>query len=145
MKITNLTKDENLKQAIAIVIKHYKDDEFLKQVRAIDFFNHTTDSGFEVARKIQTFDGTITLKMYRPWNPWTKANAYRSGNVIYFNDRKSFNVIDYAVTIYHEFCHVLGYGHKTNYVTKYNLGTVNYRISIMFAEYIKAYCVEYVA
>ena len=145
MKIINETNNENLRQALALVLKHYKDDAFLRVIKEIDSFNHTKDCGIEVAHKIQTFDGVITLKTYRPWYPWTKANAYRSGNAIYFNDRKSFDVIDYAVTIYHEFLHVLGYGHKTNYVTKYNLGTVNYKVSIMFAEYIKTIYAEKVA
>lgn len=138
MKIINETNNENLRQALALVLKHYKDDAFLKAIKEIDSFNHTEDVGIIVAHKIQTFNKTITIKMYRPWYRWTKANAYAKDGVIYFNQYKNFPVIDRCETLIHEVTHLLGYKHRTNYVTKYNLLTVPYRVSNLFSGYVRS-------
>lgn len=134
--IYNQTSCENIEKARMIVMKHFRDAGFLSRVAEIERFNHSSDSGALVTFNIIGFTGNIYLRHYRPWNPWTRAIAYAELPNIYFNQRKNFPVMDRVETIAHECLHLLGYSHKGNYVTKYNLATVPYAVSRMFKEYV---------
>ena len=54
----------------------------------------------------------LTLRFYRPRNPFTSAVAYEKNGVIYLNP-KAFNrgLPELAGTLIHEFTHTLGYTH----------------------------------
>lgn len=136
MKIYNTTNDENIEKARLIVMMHYKDDEFLNRVIRIIKFNHTHVLGVFVAHDIQSFDGDIYLRHYKPFNPLTKAIAYAEGNKIFFNSRKNMPWIERVETIFHESLHLMGYSHKGNYVNAYNLNTVPYKVAAIFKEYV---------
>jgi len=107
---------------------------FFEQLKVVDLpmtFNHTKDRCGDVYLKIKRVDSLlITVTTYRPWNPWTKAIAYAQNNTIYVNERKlnSLEIADYVGNFCHETMHLLGYQHKGNYVTEYNLRTVPYVI-----------------
>lgn len=136
MKIYNQTQDENIAKAAFIFMKHFKDQDFLNIVRGIQEFNHSEDSGRKVAITIDDFEGSIYLRQYKPFNPFTKAIAYAELPNIYFNSRKNFGFIERVETIAHESLHLMGYSHKGNYKTKYNEGTVPYLIANVFKNYV---------
>lgn len=94
-------------------------------------FNHTTDNLTQVLNKIrkaQDAGVTVEVRTYRPMWRWSKAIAYAKGGTIFVNQYKidSLDVADYVGNFVHEAMHVLGYSHKGNRVTAYNLKTVPY-------------------
>ena len=94
-------------------------------------FNHTTDNLTQVFNKIhksQDASVRIEVRTYRPMWRWSKAIAYAKGGTIFVNEYKisSLDVADYVGNFVHEAMHVLGYSHKGNRVTAYNLKTVPY-------------------
>ncbi len=139
MKIEVELNDPIIRMAAALVMKHYKDQDFLLKVSAIDSYNHTKDSPADVVNKIKTLgeNSHIVLKSYRSTNPWSRAIAYAKGNTVYFNNRKTDDLLGRTQTVYHEFLHTLGYLHKGNFVTAYNLKSVPYRVANIFKDYIK--------
>lgn len=138
MNIFNFTNCQAIEEARLLVLKHIHDDYFLATLMQKDKFNHTSDTGLMIAKKLAEFSDSIYLRQYRPWNPFTKAIAYAKLPNIYFNSRKLFPVLDRAETIIHELCHCLGYSHRGNYNNEYNRGTVPYAVSRMFREYIES-------
>lgn len=136
MKIINETSNENIRKACAIVLKHYKDDEFLKMVKEIDTFNYTSDPGIIVAHKIQSFNGEVRISSYRPFWRWSKAIAYEKNDVVYFNEYIDAPVLDRVETIAHEIYHAIGYSHKGNYVNQFNISTVPYLCANLFKKYV---------
>ena len=94
-------------------------------------FNHTKDNLHDVRLKVhkaQEVDLTIEVKTYRPMWRRSKTIAYAEGRTIFVNEYKipSLDVADYVGNFVHEAMHVLGYSHKGNRVTAYNLKTVPY-------------------
>jgi hypothetical protein len=138
MKIHNMTNDLNIRDARNMVMMHLKDETFLEMVKNVASFNHTASTPMRVSMAIDDFEGEVFLRQYRPFNPWTKAIAYAELPNIYFNSRKSFPAIDRAETICHEIMHLLGYSHKGNYVTKYNLDSVPYKVAALFRKHLES-------
>lgn len=130
--------NHDIDYAAMIVLQHFQSEAFLKRVRNIGGFNHTDASGEFVARDIANFDGTIKIKSYKPWWRWSRAIAYAKNRTIYFNARKDHdNYFEICETIAHELMHFMGYSHKGNYVTSYNLKTVPYMVGLMFKEHVE--------
>jgi hypothetical protein len=139
MNIKLEINDETIRKAASLVMEHYKDSKFLWQLGAIYEFNHTNDSGYQVGKKIYNSDLEIIIKPYKTFSPWSKVIGYAKGNVIYANTRKlNLPLKDRVENFYHEFLHILGYSHKGNRVTAYNLNTVPYAVSSMFVKYLES-------
>lgn len=135
MNIFNQTECPIIEEARLLVMAHFKDSDFLFRVAAVKGFNYTSENGLAISNKILSFKGEIYLRQYRPWNPWSRAIAYAELPNIYFNSRKQMSGMDRVETIVHESMHLMGYSHMGNYVTRYNLGTVPYKVSQMFRRY----------
>jgi len=130
--------NKTIHEAAALVEKHFKDTQFLLNISSEVFFN-TKDSGHIVASKINQSDLTMNIVPYKTKLPWSKAIGYASGNTIYVNIRKlDLPLRDRCNNFIHELCHLLGYSHKGNYVTEYNLNTVPYKIGSLFEEYLES-------
>jgi len=139
MQIKVMVNDENIRKAAMIVMKHYNDRAFAGLIINVQKFNHTEHSPVQVALVVEKVMDSLEVEIYsyKSINPWSKAVAYADGNKIYFNSRKSASYIERAGTIMHECLHLVGYQHDGNYVTKYNLLTVPYKIQMLFERYIQ--------
>jgi hypothetical protein len=132
-------QDDKVRLAAAYVNLHHKDRKFLERVRAVDKYNHTNIHPIDVGNMIEfnLRNYEIDIVGYKPLNPWSKAIGYAKGKTIYINERKSFDIFDRAETIFHETMHILGFSHKGNFVTEYNLKTVPYLTANIFVNYLK--------
>jgi len=129
--------DPTINQAALLFMRHYRDSEFLDLVESVQSFNHTRDNGKDVALNLSDAVLEITLKEYKTFNPWSAAIAYAEKKTIYFNARKkNQTVVDRCETIMHEALHLLGYSHRGNKPDSYNLGSVPYKVGMMFGRYI---------
>ncbi|MBA3756638.1 MAG: hypothetical protein H0X02_10580 [Nitrosomonas sp.] len=130
--------DPVIYEAARIVAEHYKDYKFLERVRTIPHFNHTSHSGVTVSKVIDNAQVFVIIRPYKTWNPWSSAIGYASGKVIYVNTRKlNLPLMDRVENFLHEPLHLLGYSHKGNYVTPFNLETVPYKVAAVFRQYIE--------
>jgi hypothetical protein len=139
MKITVEINDETIRKAASLVMEHYKDEEFLNLLRQVQKFNHTKDSGAEVAEKIKNSNLNIVIKPYKTFSPWSNVIAYAKGDTIFFNMRKiyGFTVLDRANTIFHEYTHLINFSHRGNRLDSYNQLTVPYYSAKIFSDYIR--------
>jgi len=139
MRIICEINDETIRKASAIVMKHYKDDDFLEKLIEVDSFNHTHQSPIMVSFQLGNMPRsmTFTIKEYKSLNPFSKAIGYAKDGIIYFNSRKSGTILDRVETIYHEITHLCGYSHNGNRVNSYNLLSVPYLASNIFKNYVK--------
>lgn len=129
----------NIDFAVLLILQLFQDELFLKRLRGLGGFNHTTKTGIDVANDIANYNGTVVIKSYKPFWRWSRAIAYAQGNTIYFNSRKNHdNYYELCETIAHEIMHLIGYKHKGNYVTSYNLKTVPYMVGAMFKEHVQS-------
>lgn len=136
MKYVLKVNDENIRKACSLVMKHYSDREFVLRVINHGKYNHNDKSPDQVAKDLINCNIEIKVDYYKSLNPFSMAIAYAKSDTIYFNKRKFFPVIDRVETIMHESLHLMGYTHRGNYVTSYNLGTVPYKVANIFANYI---------
>lgn len=137
MKIICTIDNDILKKATEIVNKHYCDLSFLD--RLIDSkFNHTSDDGYEVAKKIVACTKTFYIIPYTHWNPLSSTFGHFEDPNYRLNMRKinALNLKGRVKNIFHECCgHGNGYSHKGNYVTDYNKLTVPYLTAEIFGQY----------
>jgi hypothetical protein len=105
-----------------------------------DFFTHTSDAPDMVRSRIKySIDSAGTpVREYTTWNPWSNVLGYTSRGSIFVNTRFSSRatIYDIAGNLAHEYCHVLGYGHKGNRATPYNLQSVPYVIGYACREFV---------
>jgi len=135
--IKNEVNHPSINQAAMLFMRHYGETEFLDIVKNVNSFNHTRDSGKDVAFHLEDAVLEVTIKGYRTINPWSKVVAYAQGSTIFINTRTmNVSVVDRCETIMHECLHLLGYSHDGNRVTKYNLDTVPYKVGMMFGRYV---------
>jgi hypothetical protein len=144
IKIAVNIDNEKLKTAVALIIKHYRDKSFMDELMKVKTFNHTKDSGADVAHKLLEASIEITVMPYRTWNIFSKVVGHAQGTVIFVNTRKLDLPIEERVeNLMHETLHIIGYSHQGNYVNKYNLGTVPYAVSRLFKDHvIRIYSIE---
>jgi predicted metallopeptidase len=142
MIIRNYVQDPTVIRACNLTTEYWNNSEFFDRLSEVKSFNHTKDSGLDVAKKLRSKMLNIYVKQYKTWNPWSNVIGYASGNVIYLNSRKfgQISLRDRVSNIAHESFHLLGYSHKGNYVTAYNLGTVPYLVGDMFADFVMEKC-----
>lgn len=138
MKISVEMNDETVRRAASIVMKHYKDKEFCDRLSNVSQFNHTHLPSHVVAGHLYgTADGLeIKIVSFKSVNPWSRSVGCAKGNTIFVNTRKNLDLISRVENIYHEAAHLMGFSHKGNYVTAYNLKTVPYLASAIFAKYV---------
>jgi hypothetical protein len=104
-----------------------------------DFFTHTSHTPEQV---LQTFQGHIPVVAVREYtSSWFFRNVlghYKNG-VINVNTRfsNSASVSDVAGNLVHELCHHMGYQHKGNNPTPYNLKSVPYVLGYMARDFVK--------
>lgn len=139
MQIQSSVAHSELQGAVQIVQQHYKDPAFLNIIRGHGSFNHTRDSGVDVANKIQAAAHRVFVQTYKSWNPYSRCIASTEGDTISFNSRKLKHLTkeELVTTVMHECLHTMGYRHKTNFRTDYNLQTVPYKVAELFVEYLK--------
>jgi len=145
-------KSDNLNLKIATSLT----SSFFDQLEAKDlpeYFNHTDHSPAQVIEEIKTISGvhrygiqvvpprTFTVEEYKPWNRFTKAVGYAKYPKIYVNHYKMDKMFasDFVQLLAHETMHLIGYKHKGNYVTQYNLKTVPYVIGSLAEAWVKGH------
>lgn len=138
MKIISQIDDVRIRKAVLLVTRYYKDDAFLDRINA-EKFNHTKDFGGDVAYNIEQCQKTFYIIPYTHWNPFSRTLGHFENPNYIVNMRKinALTLKQRTENIFHECLgHGLGYGHKGNYVTAYNLETVPYKASRIFVEYL---------
>lgn len=137
MKIINEVNNETVREACRLVGASFKHNDFLNSLLDINF-NFTPESGHEVAKNTEVFEGTVYVKPYTTFSPWSKVIGYAQGNTIYVNTRKlDLPLKDRVENIRHEIFHLQGYSHKGNRVTEFNLKTVPYLGASLFVKYLE--------
>lgn len=135
--IENTINHPTLQHSALLFMRHYRDDEFLALVKNVSHFNHTADIGLVVADKIANAKIDIKIVGYKTFSPWSSVVGHANGNTIFVNTRKiNLPLGDRVENLMHETAHILGYSHKGNYVTMYNLRTVPYLLGGMFSKYV---------
>jgi hypothetical protein len=89
----------------------------MQELREKDDFKFGSGSGYEITEKIKSFNKTIPVFTYRPWNPFTSALGYSKNGKIYINVRKldSLEFSDLVGLLVHEMLHSIGFSHGSNY------------------------------
>lgn len=138
MKIINEVNNEIVRQACGLVEANFKNSDYLNSLINVKF-NFTHESGYEVAKNTEVFEGTVYVKPYTTFSPWSKVIGYAKGNTIYINTRKlDLPLKDRVENLRHELYHLQGYSHKGNRVTEYNLKTVPYLGASLFVKYLES-------
>lgn len=127
MQVVYDGKNEKVKECVEFINDLFDSDFFYKSVADKDSFTHT-DYEPSIVAALMKEDGNQTIvKLYKSFNPWTKANAYVSPkyrNTLFLNTRKLWrNNEDIINTIVHECVHVVDFsengktdfGHGDNY------------------------------
>lgn len=139
MKIISQINDEVIKKAASLVVDHAKDDLFLARIMQHGVFNHTPETGWLIAKKIANCQRVFYIVPYTHWNPFSKTLGHFEYPNYIVNMRKvnALTLKERTANIFHECLgHGLGYSHKGNYVTAYNLETFPYKGSQIFVEYL---------
>ena len=138
MKIINEVNHETIREACRLVGTSFKNNDFLNSLLDVTF-NFTTENGYEVAKNTEVFEGTVYVKPYKTFSPFSKVIGYAKGNTIYINTRKlDLPLKDRVENLRHECFHIQGYSHKGNRVTEYNLKTVPYLGANLFVKYLES-------
>lgn len=140
MYILNKVNDESVSKACDLVRKHFDDTNFLEILRLEKGYTHTSDTPYKIAIGVRDEMDNLVVRIipYRTMNPFSRVIGYAEGNTIYVNTRKTLPVLDRAENIFHECMHLIGYSHKGNRVTAYNLETVPYKAARLFKEYLES-------
>jgi hypothetical protein len=145
MKIYILTDNTTIEMAAHLFAKYYNDYRFLEYLRTVPYFNHTTDNGSIVAKKLKNANIEILIREYKPLWRWSKAIGYATfdkeknlGTVFVNTYKIDLPLYERVNNLMHESLHMLGYSHKGNSKTTYNLKTVPYKVGAIFEGYVKA-------
>lgn len=134
--------DETIKTAAELTAAYSTDILFIEKIAKIKHFNHTPLTPLEISKVLyeQAHNVKIYLKGYKTWNPWSRVIGYAKGNTIYINLRKldTIDLYERVENLYHEYCHLAGFTHRGNRVTRYNLETVPYKAGKLFSEHVKS-------
>ncbi len=124
------------RMACDIVEKHCMDFAFFDMIH-LEKFNMADTS--EIIRSLK-IPKTFTVVSYTTWNPFSKVIGHSEGEICYLNTRKMERPLqDIVETLFHECLgHGLGFSHKGNTVTQYNLNTWPYRGANLFVKYCKS-------
>lgn len=139
MKIISNVDNETIKKAASLVVEHSQDELFLLRIMNTSSFNYTKDSGKQIAEKIANCKKVFYVVPYTHWNPFSKTLGHFEDPNYIVNMRKvnALDLKERTANIFHECLgHGLGYSHKGNYVTDFNLKTFPYKGSQIFVEYL---------
>ena len=114
-----------LTQAVAAANSLFQDDRFYDAIAAYDKFDYANVTPAEVARLIRDSALEMTIALYKPWNPFSKAVAYDDPlhpTIIHLNARKMHRDIgSHCNTLVHECVHAVDtqypetdFGHGNN-------------------------------
>lgn len=127
-------------------------ERFLKalasgEVALPDFFTHTSDTPKDVVERIRwkidpnTLGGVRKMPVREYTSSWIFRNVlgYYKKGVIRVNTRFSSraDIAEIAGNLAHEYCHALGYKHRGNKITPYNLQSVPYVIGYACREFVR--------
>jgi len=106
-----------------------------------DFFTHTSDTPEMLRQRIAAAVGSAGVPVREYTSSWFFRNVlgYYKNGAIFVNTRFSSraSVAEAAGNLAHEYCHALGYKHKGNKVTAYNLKSVPYVIGYSCRDFVR--------
>jgi hypothetical protein len=142
MNIIVQIENSLIRASAGMTMAHCNDKKFIDFLASVVSYNHTTLSSLEVSQKLyaHAVNIDITIEGYKSVNPWSKVIGHAKGATIYLNTRKlrDLDIYERCGNFYHEFCHLAGFEHKGNSVTKYNLETVPYKAGKIFENYLRS-------
>lgn len=90
------------------------------ELEAKNDWKYNSGTGKEVVEKLLWCTKVPEVRLYKPWNHWSKVIGYTDGKNIYINARKlpSMSYQDVVGNLCHEFSHLAGLSHGNNYKTE---------------------------
>lgn len=139
-RFTNMTTQQKISDAILIAEKLLEyNSKMLIEISKKNDFKYNSGKGVEVALALHSERSLVKVYTYKPFNPWTSAIGYSDGKNVYVNVRKlpGLSLVDLVGNICHEYCHVSGFAHGSNYKTKEKcLFSVPYFVSENISKWI---------
>lgn len=120
-RFNNLTNDERISLAIVAAEKILStgSDLYLDIMLKTDW-GYNSGSGADIVTRFYISDKVADVKLWSPWNRWTRAIGYFDGKAIHINTRKlpCMSHQDIVGNLCHEYSHLVGFSHGNNYKTQ---------------------------
>lgn len=126
MKIIFNGKNDKINECVKFINELFEDKNseyisFWQEVESAPQFDYSTISSTAISEQLQNCNSSVTIRLYKPWWRFSKANAYVSGkypNTLFLNKRKLYRNHESIVnTIFHECVHIADYGDNDEKVT----------------------------
>jgi hypothetical protein len=95
----------------------HHESKMMREISWKNDFKYNSGDAQAVFLKFLTCDKVAPIFFYKPKNPFTKALGYSKNGEIYLNSKKFnyFTEIDIIGLLVHEYAHVAGFSHGSNY------------------------------
>lgn len=124
MRFVNMTNNKLIDEAIGKAMRLLSwDSKMLSEISTKSDWKYGLEGwrGVQVADKLMSYREDVKIFTYRPFNPLTRAIAMTNGDgAIHFNIYKihKTTMADKVGTIQHEYAHLCGFKHGSNWRTK---------------------------
>lgn len=133
MRFENRTMSNEIMDAIALTGMLFNpNSKMMKEIKGKNDFKFNSGNGAEVFLNLLTERSPVKVFTYKPFNPWTSAIGYFSGESIHVNSRKLPFLTTASLTglLCHEYAHYCGYRHGNNWPSEEkNIYSVPYFLS----------------
>jgi hypothetical protein len=121
LKVLFEGSNPKVSECVEFINEIFDIDEFWEDVLSVKQFEYTELTTVDIINRIRSCDSDVTIKLYRPFYRWSKANAYVTGkypNTLFLNKRKLWrNHSSIVNTIFHECVHISDYGDDDSRIT----------------------------
>jgi hypothetical protein len=118
MRVVFTGKNEKVIDCVEFINDLFHADLFYKSISDKNSFTFTDYQPEQISKLMEEDMNQITVRLYKSFNPWTRANAYVSNkykNTLFLNTRKLWrNKEDMINTIVHECVHVVDFSENDN-------------------------------